>query len=202
MFFKLESQPLLIVLSSPSGGGKSSVCQALLRSDDQLAYSVSMTSRPPRGEEVNGRDYHFVSEEEFHRRIGLGHFYEWAKVHDHFYGTPKEHVDAQLAAGHDVVLDLDIVGGLNLKKATVSAVLVFILPPSFEVLEARLRGRKTDSEDEIQKRLRNARSEMNFVQKYDFAVVNDSLDETIVTIRRIIEAERHAVKHQKIISGE
>ncbi|MCX7018011.1 MAG: guanylate kinase, partial [Candidatus Sumerlaeota bacterium] len=162
MTIHLEHQAMLIVLSSPSGGGKSSICRALLVSGPNLEYSISMTSRPPRGDEANGRAYHFVTVEEFERRIEQGHFYEWALVHDNYYGTPRDYADEKLARGKDVVLDLDVVGGLNLKKATNRAVLVFILPPSFEVLEDRLRGRKTDSEAEIQKRLRNARMELDF----------------------------------------
>lgn len=199
MKFSLHPQALLIVLSSPSGGGKSSVARALLDADPNLTYSVSVTSRKPRGNEVDEQDYYFVSEEEFFERVGRDEFYEWARVHDNLYGTWKPVVDAKLAQGKDVVLDLDVVGGLNIKKANPNAVLVFILPPSFDVLEMRLRGRQTDPEEEIQKRLRNARSELNFTDKYDYAVLNEDLDSTIHTIRRIIDAERHATRHQKIV---
>jgi guanylate kinase len=203
MFISLEPQAMLIIVSSPSGGGKSSICKALLQSDSLLEYSVSVTSRPPRGEEQNGRDYFFVSEMEFHRLVQEERFYEWAKVHDNYYGTRRDLIEQKLARGRDVVLDLDVVGGLNVKKQNDKAVLVFVLPPSFEVLEKRLRARKTDSEEVIQKRLRNARQEINFAGKYDYVVVNEDLQQTITTIRRIIEAERHSSKHQKItIVGE
>ncbi len=190
---------MLTILSSPSGGGKSSVAKALLAADPKLSYSVSLTSRPPRGDEVNGKDYRFVSEEDFFIYIREGSFYEWAKVHDNYYGTLRETVDKELALGHDIVLDLDVVGGLNIKKANPSSVLIYIVPPSFEVLENRLRNRQTDSEEEIQKRLINARSELNFVDKYDYAVLNSDLDETVAIIRKIIDAERHSTKHTKMV---
>lgn len=203
MPISLEPEGMLVVLSSPSGGGKSSICRALLSADTQLEYSISTTSRPPRRDESNGRDYLFIPEEEFTKLIETECFYEWAKVHDNFYGTRRDVVDAKLSAGKDVVLDLDVVGGLNIKKVTEKAVLIFVLPPSLKVLEERLRHRNTDREDIIQKRLKNARQEINFAQKYDYAVVNEDLQQTIVTIRQIIAAERHSSRHLKVrITGE
>jgi guanylate kinase len=203
MPIELEPLPMLIVLSSPSGGGKSTVCRALLASDPKLEYSVSVTSRPPRPGEVNGRDYWFVTEEEFCRLIEANAFYEWAKVHDNYYGTPRDLVEEKLARGHDVVMDLDVVGGLTIKKLTDRAVLIYVLPPSLKVLEQRLRARATDSEAVIQKRLRNARQEINFAEKYDYVVINEDLEQTIAIIRRIIEAQRHSSRHQKVkITGE
>lgn len=194
---------MLIILSSPSGGGKSSICRALLDSDPRLGYSVSVTSRPQRRDEVDGRDYHFVSEEEFHELIKQDLFYEWAKVHDNFYGTRRDLVDAKLAAGQDVVLDLDVVGGLNIKKLNDKALLVFVLPPSLAVLKERLMNRNTDKQEDITKRMKNARNEIHFAQKYDYAVVNEDLTHTIAIIRKIVDAERHASGHQKIIiSGD
>jgi len=190
-------------MSSPSGGGKSSICRALLDSDPRLGYSVSVTSRPRRRDEVDGRDYHFVTESDFHDMISKDMFYEWAKVHGNFYGTRKDLVDAKLAAGQDVVLDLDVVGGLNIKKLNDKALLIFVLPPSLATLEERLRKRNTDDEEVIRLRLRNARNEIHFAQKYDYAVVNEDLNLTITNIRKIIDAERHSSKHQRvIISGE
>jgi guanylate kinase len=203
MPISLKPQGILIILSSPSGGGKSSICKALLGSDNRLCYSVSVTSRAQRGHEVEGRDYHFVSEEEFHRLIGTESFYEWARVHGNFYGTQRELVDQKLEAGMDVVLDLDVQGGLNIKKLNDKAVLIFVLPPSLKVLEQRLRGRNTDQEEIIQTRMRNARLEIPFAQKYDYVVVNEDLEQTIGIIRKIIDAERHSSKHQTIImTGE
>ena len=199
----LQSQGMLIVLAAPSGGGKSTVARALLDSDPQLAYSISTTTRPPRHDEVDGVHYNFVTEKEFRDLIETDAFYEWARVHDNFYGTRRDVVDAKLAQGVDVVMDLDVTGSLNVKKANLGAVLIFILPPSFAVLEERLRRRGTDDEVVILKRLRNARMEVHFAEKYDYVVVNDEIENTISTIRLIVGAERHSARHQTMtISGE
>lgn len=199
----LQPEGMLIILSSPSGGGKSSICRALLDADPRLEYSISVTSRPRRGTEEEGREYYFVSDDEFTRLIGEGAFYEWAKVHGNFYGTRRDLVDAKVQEGQDVVMDLDVVGGLNIKKLNDKAVLIFVLPPSLKILEYRLRGRNTDNEEVIQTRLRNARMEINFAQKYDYAVVNEDLSQTISIIRQIIDAERHSSRHQQVlITGE
>lgn len=203
MAITLESRGSLVVLSSPSGGGKSSICKALLGSDPQLGYSVSTTSRDRRGDEIDGRDYHFVTPERFGELIAADAFYEWARVHGNFYGTRREQIDAMLANGKDVVMDLDVNGGLAIKKLNDAAVLVFVLPPSMEVLEARLRHRNTDGEEVIVTRLRNARHEIHFAQKYDYVVVNEDLQRTIKLIHRIVECERHSAKHQIVhITGE
>jgi guanylate kinase len=203
MPISLKPQGILIILSSPSGGGKSSICKALLGSDCRLGYSVSVTSRGQRGHEVDGRDYYFVSEEEFQRQIATERFYEWARVHGNFYGTRRDIVDAKLAEGMDVVLDLDVQGGLNIKKLNEKAVLIFVLPPSLKVLEQRLRGRNTDDDAVIQTRMHNARMEIPFAHKYDYAVVNEDLEQTISIIRKIIDAERHSSNHQTIVmTGE
>lgn len=203
MPINLEPDPFLIVLSSPSGGGKSSICRALLHAYPDLEYSISTTSRPPRPDEVNGRDYDFVSEEEFHRLIEQGVFYEWARVHGNFYGTRRDLVAEKLSRGKSVVMDLDVIGGLNIKKQDDKALLVFVLPPSLKVLEERLRNRNTDDEDIIRTRIKNARNEINFAEKYDYAVVNVDLQHTIATIRKIVDSERHSAKHQRvIITGE
>jgi guanylate kinase len=194
---------MLIVLAAPSGGGKSTVARALLESDSQLAYSISTTTRPPRHDELDGIHYNFVTEEKFRDLIAADSFYEWARVHDNFYGTRRDVVDARLAQGVDVVMDLDVTGSLNVKKANLGAVLIFILPPSFAVLEERLRRRGTDDEAVILKRLRNARMEVHFAEKYDYVVVNDEIEKTISTIRLIVEAERHSANHQTMtISDE
>ena len=198
-----ESEAILIVLSSPSGGGKSTICRALLESNPDMEYSVSVTSRPPRGDEVNGQHYQFVSEAEFYQLIEKGAFYEWAKVHDNLYGTRRDIVEEKLARGRCVAMDLDVIGGLNIKKANDKAVLIFVLPPSLKILEDRLRRRNTDAEEVIQKRLYNARNEINFASKYDYVVVNEDLQQTISIIRQIVHAERYSSRHQTVkITGE
>jgi guanylate kinase len=199
----VKPEGMLIVLSSPSGGGKSSVCQALLKRDNRLVYSVSFTSRPPRGDEVNGQHYNFVSEDEFERLVQKECFYEWARVHGNLYGTRRDLVEMKLAEGRDIVLDLDVQGSLQIKHKNPKAVMVFILPPSMRVLEERLRKRNTDSDETINRRLHNARVEINQAAKYDYVVVNEDLQETIEIIWRIIESERHSVRHQSIeLTGE
>jgi guanylate kinase len=199
MPIELVPEGMLIILSSPSGGGKSSICRALLAADPRLDYSISTTSRQPRGDEQDGREYHFVEDSHFMELVSDNRFYEWARVHGNLYGTRRDLVDAKLAAGKDVVLDIDVTGGLNIKKITEKAVLIFVLPPSMDVLEQRLRARNTDRKEEIERRLQNARNEIWFAQKYDYAVVNSDLHHTIDIIRRIIDAERHSSRHQRVL---
>ena len=165
---------MLIVLAAPSGGGKSTVARALLNADPHLGYSISTTSRPPRHDEVDGRDYFFVSEAEFSELMSAAAFYEWARVHENYYGTRRDIVDAKLDQGVDVVMDLDVTGSLNIQKLNPGAVLIFILPPSLDVLEQRLRRRATDDEGVILRRLQNARMEIHFAEKFDYVAGYDT----------------------------
>ena len=190
MKYKLKRQNMLIVISAPSGGGKSTILKTLRDQDKELAYSVSATSRSPRVGEVNGVHYDFLSDSEFKRRINCGEFLEYAYVHNHLYGTLKEKVNSLLESGKDVVMDLDFQGGLNVKKQKNDSVLIFLMPPSFEILEKRLRDRQQDPEDVIQLRLKNAHEEMQYAQYYDYIIVNDQLNDTIEQSRIIIQAER------------
>lgn len=188
--FAFEKRGLLMVLSAPSGGGKSVVLRRLLESESGLTYSVSVTSRPPRTGEVDGRDYHFVDRPTFERMIREDVFYEWAEVHGHLYGTREDTVEDALDRGLDVAMDLDVRGGLSVKWRRPDSVLVFLMPPSVQVLEQRLRERKTDSEEQIQVRLRNAHEELTHWRLYDYVVVNDSLEETLAAVADILRAER------------
>lgn len=192
---------LLIVLSAPSGGGKSSVAKALLTADDQLDYSVSVTTRPRRPDEIDGHHYHFVSPAEFHQLVGADAFIEHAEVHGHCYGTRRESVESQLSAGRDLLLDLDVQGGLNVKRTFPDAVLIFLLPPSLEVLRARLEKRATDPADAIRHRLANAEREIMHWDRYDYAVMNDDLDATVMRVRGILWAERSQVARLAIEWG-
>ncbi len=182
--------PKLIVVSAPSGGGKTTICNALLRRDPRLVRSISATTRAPRGRERDGRDYYFMSGKVFARHLEQGRFLEWATVHGHHYGTLKNEVKRQTTAGKDVLLVIDVQGGMKVKEQMPAAVLIFLRPPSLEALEARLRGRATDTSGEIAKRLRNARWEMRQARAYDYVVVNDELPRAIADVQAIIRAER------------
>lgn len=186
----MKSQGLLIVISAPSGGGKTTICEQLLRRDRRLSRSVSATTRLRRGQERQGREYFFVTAAEFRRRIKQRRFIEWAQVHDHYYGTPRQAVERSLAAGQDVVLVIDVQGGLAVKRQYPRAVLIFVMPPSPQVLAARLQGRGTDTQATIRRRLQNARWEMTLAQRYDYQVVNRRLPDAVAQMQAIITAER------------
>ena len=185
-----------IVLSAPSGAGKSSIIEGVRSRVSNLEYSVSHTTRSPRRGEANGVHYHFVSKERFEKMIDEGAFAEWAMVYDNYYGTAYETLEGELRKGNDVILDLDPVGAKNIKKRFLDAVLIFVVPPSLEVLEDRLRGRRTDSEDTIKKRLEHARSEMREAQGYDYIVVNNVLATAIEEVACIIGAERCRTRYR------
>ena len=167
---------LLVVISSPSGGGKTTICDRLREQNPSYRYSVSVTTRPKRADEVNGRHYHFTTEDDFRQRMHHEEFAEWAQVHNHYYGTSRAFIDQILENRQVALFDLDVQGGLQIKQAYPQCVLVFIMPPSPEELEERLRGRQTDQEEVIRTRLENAKIEMTYWSKYDYAVVNDQLD--------------------------
>lgn len=185
---------ILFVVSAPSGGGKTTLVKAALAADDGLSLSVSLTTRQPRRGEVDGRDYHFVRPEEFDRRRADGEFAEWAEVFDHAYATPRSPLDEAIRAGHDVLLDVDIQGARSLKEIYGrDAVGIFVVPPSFAALESRLRARGTDSEDQIARRLRRVRVEMEAAAEagiYDYRIVNEDRTEAARAIDAIVAAER------------
>jgi len=185
------SDSILIVLSAPSGGGKTTVLKKVMAGLPGLVFSVSHTTRPPRPGEVNGRDYYFVSRQEF-QAMQEGTppgFLEWAEVHGNLYGTGRAEVERQLQAGQDVILDIDVQGALQVRNAA-APVMIFIAPPTLAELEARLRRRGTESEDTIRLRLDNARKELALADRYDYLIVNDCLEEAIDSLRAIIVAER------------
>ena len=176
----------LIVLSAPSGAGKTTLCQALREHFPQLGYSISYTTRPPRDEERDGADYHFISTAEFKTRIARGAWAEWAMVHDHFYGTGKRDLLDQLNRGHSLLLDIDVQGTLQIVKSFPETITVFIMPPSAQALESRLRQRGADSDAIIAKRLKNAEREMALRYLYRYLVVNDDLTRAADQMVRII----------------
>jgi guanylate kinase len=182
---------LMLVLSSPSGAGKSTIARALLERDPDIAMSVSCTTRPPRPGEVDGTDYHFVSVEKFQAMVADGQFLEHARVFDNFYGTPRQPVEAALASGRDVLFDIDWQGTQQLgQNARSDLVTVFILPPSVEELERRLRGRAQDSDEVVRKRMAKAGDEMSHWFEYDYILLNTEVERSFARVQSILDAER------------
>jgi guanylate kinase len=188
---KMERQKgLLIVISAPSGTGKTTLCHMLLEEFPNMEFSISYTTRKPRPGELNGRDYFFVDRKTFERMIEEGDFLEWAEVYGNLYGTSKSQVLKALKEGKDILLDIDTQGALQVKKNFPEAVLIFILPPSLKELERRLKKRGTDDEETIKKRLQIAREEIRKALEYDYIVVNDILEVAFERLRSIITAEK------------
>jgi guanylate kinase len=181
---------ILLAVTGPSGSGKTSVCKALLAQFPGLRFSVSLTTRPPRPGETDGKDYHFVTEAEFRERIERGDLIEWAENYGRLYGTSRETVEAALREGHDLLLDVDTRGSRALKRAWPSGIFVFIVPPSIEELERRLRGRGSETEETIRRRFDNALAEIREVVWYDYVIMNDKLDAAIERLRAVYTAEQ------------
>lgn len=188
----INHQPFLIILSSPSGAGKSTLCSMTIQNDPLIKLSVSATTRAKREKEINGQDYYFVSEDEFENMQNNNEFLEDAKVFDNYYGTPKSLVDNSLKNGHCVMFDIDWQGARKIKAQydATEIVSIFIMPPSLQELERRLRARAQDPEEIVQKRMDEAKSEISHYNEYDFVIVNDDLNNTYQKIKSIIETKR------------
>lgn len=187
----------LFIFSAPSGAGKTSLVKALLDSTSHIGVSVSHTTRSPRPGEIDGRDYHFVAKETFESLIGESAFLEHAQVFDNFYGTSQRWVESELQDGRDVILEIDWQGAEQVRKLMPEAVSVFIAPPSIEALEQRLNNRGQDSQEIIERRMRDARSEMSHYGEYDYLIINDDFDNTVEELRAIIIARRHRLEAQQ-----
>jgi len=188
---RARSAPFLLVLSAPSGGGKTTACGLLLKRLPWLKRCVTATTRPPRKGERNGHDYWFLSEGEFKRRVAEGGFFEYAQVHGNYYGTPTREVGAALRGGQSLVLVIDVQGGAVVKGRRKDSVLVFLAPPSMAELKRRLARRGTDTPAVMRRRLREAARECSAGEQYDYLIINDELDETVEALAQVCLAARH-----------
>ena len=178
----------LLIISAPSGAGKTTICRKLLARRKDLRYSTSCTTRAPRAGEKDGKDYFFVSPEEFKRKIARGEFLEWAMVHDEYYGTPRRFVEDVIKTGDSVIMAIDVQGAMSLRRKHPAAILVFVLPPSLDALKSRL-ARRRDSVEAVAKRLANSRGELAAAKNYDYVVINDDLEKAVAQISCILTAE-------------
>jgi len=180
----------VFIVSAPSGSGKSTLVNRVLDMDQQLDFSISYTTRKPRGAEKNGESYHFISREEFEQRLAKNEFLEWAEVFGNYYGTHISVLQNAQNAGHDLLLDIDVQGARQLKQRIPDAVTIFILPPSREILEKRLRARSEDAEDVIERRLQGAAIEIENYGAYDFVLVNEEVETSVNNLMSIVVAQR------------
>jgi guanylate kinase len=185
-----ERRGIPFVVSAPSGTGKTTICRRVVEADDALVFSISHTTRPRRQGETDGADYHFVSEVEFQQLVDEGAFLEWAVYNDHRYGTSWEAIEAPLAEGCDALLEIEIQGARQVRTRRDDARFIFLLPPSFQVLRQRLEARGTDSADQIARRLSMARREFAALPEFDYAVINDQLEESVGSVCEIVRAVR------------
>jgi guanylate kinase len=187
----------LFVVSSPSGGGKGTIIEHVLECVKNLSYSVSYTTRAPRLKEVDGREYFFISRETFEDMVAAGEFLEWACVHGNLYGTAKNQILTETAAGSDLILEVDVQGAASVRRLLMDSVSIFILPPSYEVLRERLIARGTDSPEELTVRLRNAPEELRQYSAFDYVIINDEVERAVNQLASIIYAERARCMRQE-----
>ena len=194
----------LIIVSAPSGAGKTSLVSAMLAATADIDLSVSYTTRPPRPGEVNGKDYHFVSRETFMEMTGRGDFLESAEIYGNLYGTSQTWIQARMDAGRDILLEIDWQGSDQVRQLVPECVSIFILPPSIQTLEDRLKGRGKDSAEVIARRMQSARDEISHVAEFDYVIINDKLDDAVQQLRSVVIAERvrrdrQLARHQELI---
>lgn len=187
----------LFIVTAPSGAGKTTLVRLLVEQDPAIRVSVSSTTRAPRSGEQDGREYHFVGVEDFLAMVGSGEFVEWAEVHGNYYGSSKRWIEAELAAGRDVLLEIDWQGAQQVRKAFPAAIGVFILPPSMATLRERLAGRATDSAEIIARRIAAARDEMRHVDEFDYVIINDDLQLALANLMAVVGASRLQYKSQR-----
>ncbi len=180
-----------VVISAPSGAGKSTIAARLVQQHPSSLLSISCTTRKPRGEEKHARDYFFTSEDDFKKKIEAGEFVEWAVVHGHYYGTPRGPLEKNLADKKDMILTIDPQGALAVKRLYPQGIYIFVVPPSWDVFVDRLTRRATDDKNSLEIRVANARKELSYLSHYDYLVVNDALEAAVETVSSILVAERH-----------
>lgn len=193
----MDKRGILIVISGPSGAGKGTICKELLKKEENLYISVSATTRAPREGEVEGVNYYFVTKEDFLEKKENGDFLEYAEVYGNYYGTPKWKVEEMLQSGKNVILEIDIQGALKVKENSKEGVFIFILPPSMEELKQRIIKRGSETPESLMRRFKSAYQEINFVSKYNYAVVNDEVDIAVTKIQSILAAEKCRVDRIK-----
>ena len=193
----ISGHGMLIVVSSPSGGGKGTLIDRVLKTVPGVSYSVSYTTRAPRPGEQNGREYFFVSEAEFEAMRGRGELLEWANVYGYLYGTSRAQVQRERAAGHDIILEIDVQGAASIRQLAADEVTVFILPPSFELLRKRLVARGTDSPADLERRLRGAPAEVEQYKDFQYVILNDDINRASAQLASVIYAERARLKRQE-----
>ena len=188
-----------IVVSGPSGVGKTTLCHGLMERDARLAFSISATTRKARATETDGKDYFFISRDRFDEMRAAQEFAEWAEVHEELYGTPRKYLDERMAEGLSVLLDIDVQGGVQVMERYPSAVSIFVVPPSFRVLEERLRGRKSESEEALMLRMQNAMGEMEYIARYTYVVPNDTVEAAVARMAAVVGAER--LRRERLLAG-
>lgn len=193
---------MLLIISGPSGTGKGTLVEKLMQSDPSFRFSCSVTTRDPRPNEIDGVHYHFMTEEKYNELLAQDAFLEHAAVHNHFYGTLRKPVEEMMAAGQNVLLDIDTQGAINVMEKTDDYVSIFILPPSFTELRRRLEGRNTNDPEDIERRLANARGEVTKVGRYQYSIVNDDLDAAYEQLVQIIEAEKQRTNRCQYVIPE
>lgn len=197
----ISDKGILLVLSGPAGSGKGTIVKNILERDNMIRLSVSATTRAPRPGEIDGVHYSFVSSQKFEEMIASDEMLEHTRYCGNYYGTPREHVNKMLESGISVILEIELEGAMNIRRLCPDAVLVLLLPPDFKTLENRLRGRHTNTEDDIKNRLERARTEVSFFDKYDYVVINEDnmYEKAATTVLNILDAERHRTSRNKSI---